>query len=285
MSTIVIHYGILEEQCHKLRQLSYAALAKNLQEASFFAISNPQVSLQKSLLVVEEILYEVYQLEMHTTPKLKNVRMLLNNRSFTAHIHPRRISLLMNLVYKMTSHTSNELVEAKAAKIVLDYTSDIVEWFIKRYDRSFNSNVAEEKDLMLDNTLYQRDHSPDAYKHAAEWFEIAAQNGDASAQYNLGALYNQGRGVKKDYALAKMWYERAAAQNDPNAHYSLGVLFHLGQGIEQNYTEAAHHYQIAADLGNADAQYNLGVLYNQGLGMSQNCHALQHWPRNTYGSP
>ncbi|XRD25273.1 hypothetical protein AABM34_00760 [Lysinibacillus fusiformis] len=116
MSTIVVHYEILEEQCHKLRQFSFATLAKNLQEASFFAISNPLVSLQKSLLVLEEILFEVYQLEMHTTPKLKNVRMLLNNRSFTAQIHPRRIFLLMNLVYKMTSHTSNELVEAKASQ-------------------------------------------------------------------------------------------------------------------------------------------------------------------------
>ncbi|WP_396631480.1 tetratricopeptide repeat protein, partial [Lysinibacillus sp. D4A3_S15] len=73
---------------------------------------------------------------------------------------------------------------------------------------------------MSENNLYQQDHSTDAYKHAADWFEIAAGNGDASAQYNLGARYNHGQGVKKDYTLAKMWYERAAAQNDPNAHYS-----------------------------------------------------------------
>jgi len=136
---IVMHYEILEEQCQKLTQLSFTKLAKNLQDASLLAISNPATSLQKSLFVLEEILYEIYRLEMHTEPKTKNIRTLLNNRSFVAQIHPRRIYLLMNLVHKMTSHNSNDIVEAKAAKIVLDYLSDIVEWFMKRYDRSFKS--------------------------------------------------------------------------------------------------------------------------------------------------
>ena len=53
------------------------------------------------------------------------------------------------------------------------------------------------------NTLLQDDQSTEAYKTAADWFELAAKQGNASAQYNLGALYNQGRGVKKDYVVAK----------------------------------------------------------------------------------
>lgn len=255
-----MHYENLEEQCQKLRQLSFTILAKNLQDASLLAISTPAESLQKSLLVLEEILYEIYRLEMHTEPKLKNVRMLLNNRSFVAQIHPRRIYLLMNLIHKMTSHTGNDIVEAKAAKIVLDYLSDIVEWFMKRYDRSFKSNRLSshvtELASIFDKNILQHEQSREAYEHAVKWFEVAAQNGDASAQYNLGALYNHGRGVERDYRLAKIWYERAAAQNDANAHYSLGVLYHLGQGVIQDYLEAARHYQIAADLENADAQYN-----------------------------
>lgn len=112
---------------------------------------------------------------MHTKPKLKNVQTMLNNRSFITQIHPRRIYLLMNLVYKMTNSNSNELVEAKATKIVLDYNSDIVEWFIKRYDRKFQSTrqtaLAKEAVALFNDTL-QQEESIEAYQHAASWFEV-----------------------------------------------------------------------------------------------------------------
>jgi len=138
---IVVQYEIVQDQCKKLKALCLVKLANNLQDASSLAIAKPALSLQKSLLVLEEVLYELYKLEMHTEPKLKNRRSLLNNRSFVAKIHPRRIYLLMNLVSKMTSSNRSEVVEAKAAKIVLDYISDIVEWFIERYDRTFKEKL------------------------------------------------------------------------------------------------------------------------------------------------
>jgi hypothetical protein len=39
-----------------------------------------------------------------------------------------------------------------------------------------------------------------------------AEQGDAMAQYLLGAMYYKGDGVKQDFAKAKFWYEKAAAQ-------------------------------------------------------------------------
>ena len=44
-----------------------------------------------------------------------------------------------------------------------------------------------------------------------EWRKYAAQ-GNASAQFNLGVIYDQGRGVPQDYAEAIKWYRLAAAQ-------------------------------------------------------------------------
>ena len=240
--TIVRQEEILQDQCKKVRALSFLNLAENLQGADAFAISKPALSLHKSLLVLEEILYEIYKLEMHAEPRLKSIHSLLNHRNFVAKIHPRRIYLLMNLVNKMASSQSNEIVEAKAAKIVLDYISDIVEWFIKRYDRSFKAKLPSKGSSFEDlasivnaNMLHQDQQSAEAYKNSAGWFEMAAKQGNPSAQYNLGVLYNHGRGVKKDYTLARKWYERAAAQKDANALYSLGVLYHLGQGVSQDY--------------------------------------------------
>ena len=40
----------------------------------------------------------------------------------------------------------------------------------------------------------------------------AAAQGDAAAQFNLGNMYKDGRGVRQDDAEAVRWYRQAAAQ-------------------------------------------------------------------------
>lgn len=47
---------------------------------------------------------------------------------------------------------------------------------------------------------------------AALWFEDAASSGLDEAQYELGRLYVQGRGVPRDLSRALVWLEEAAAQ-------------------------------------------------------------------------
>jgi len=49
-----------------------------------------------------------------------------------------------------------------------------------------------------------------------EWRPLADQ-GDADAQFNLGVMYQEGRGVLQDYVQAHMWASLAAAQNQENA--------------------------------------------------------------------
>jgi uncharacterized protein len=44
------------------------------------------------------------------------------------------------------------------------------------------------------------------------WFHKAADHGDASAQYNLGVMYRDGRGVPRDCAQAVAWFRKAAVQ-------------------------------------------------------------------------
>jgi len=50
------------------------------------------------------------------------------------------------------------------------------------------------------------------YSEAASWYRKAADKGNAAAQYNLGILYADGRGVLKDAAQASAWFSKAAAQ-------------------------------------------------------------------------
>ena len=52
---------------------------------------------------------------------------------------------------------------------------------------------------------------------AVRWYRLAAEQGDATAQNNLGVAYNNGEGVPQDYVLAHMWLNVAAATGHENA--------------------------------------------------------------------
>jgi TPR repeat protein len=55
------------------------------------------------------------------------------------------------------------------------------------------------------------------YDEAAKWYRLAADQGHAEAQNNLGSLYANGRGVPRDDVAAYMWFALAAAQDNPAA--------------------------------------------------------------------
>ncbi len=43
---------------------------------------------------------------------------------------------------------------------------------------------------------------------AAKWFGLAAERGQVNAQFNLGLIFEDGRGVPKNDAVAAKWYLR-----------------------------------------------------------------------------
>jgi len=59
---------------------------------------------------------------------------------------------------------------------------------------------------------------PQDYKVAVKWYRLAAKQGDADAQYNLGVMYGNGTGVIQDNVYAHMWWNIAASSgNSKNA--------------------------------------------------------------------
>jgi TPR repeat protein len=116
-----------------------------------------------------------------------------------------------------------------------------------------------------------------SYAVAADWYLKSAGKGEASAENNLGVLYEHGRGVRQDYAQAVSWYLKAAAQSDTSAEINLGLLYARGQGVAQSYVEAASWFGKAASQGNATGEYNLGVLYDQGRGVKQSDTEAAKW--------
>ncbi len=95
---------------------------------------------------------------------------------------------------------------------------------------------------------------------ALQAWRPAADQGDMLAQFNLGALYEHGRGVKKDLSEAAKWYRKAAEQGNGLAQYYLGAFYAKGEGVETNITEATTWYRKAAAQGVPQAQESLKKL-------------------------
>ena len=76
-----------------------------------------------------------------------------------------------------------------------------------------------------------------------------AEQGDASAQYNLGVMYERGRGVPENYTEAVKWYRLAAEQGVAFAQSNLGSMYRTGDGVPENDVEAVRWYRLAAEQG------------------------------------
>lgn len=117
------------------------------------------------------------------------------------------------------------------------------------------------------------------YAKARKLWVPLAKHGNVKAEYNLGLLYHQGLGVRKNDHFAVKWWRKAAAQGDAMAQTNLGNMYNFGLGVPLNYKEAAKWYQYAANKGNETAQYNIGFMYLKGNGKPRNYHKAMYWFR------
>jgi TPR repeat protein len=133
------------------------------------------------------------------------------------------------------------------------------------------SNVADNRGIPQNNA------------ESIKWYRLSAEQGDASAQYNLGVIYDTGDGVPENDAEAVKWFRLAAEQGLLEAQYYLGVMYANGEGVPQNEAEAVRWFRLAAEQGDADAQYNLAVMYANGEGVHQNDAEALKWYRMAAG--
>jgi len=149
------------------------------------------------------------------------------------------------------------------------------------------------------------------FAEAAASFSRAAEQGHAESQYILSTMYEVGKGVPQDDALAARWERSAAEQGHVYAQanlsfrcasagdlagafewcqraadgelawaqYNLGLMYQKGEGVARSDAEAAHWYRLAAAQGFADAQLRLADLYYLGQGIQQSYMQAALWYR------
>jgi len=152
------------------------------------------------------------------------------------------------------------------------------------------------------------------HEKAFELYLLAAERGDAEAQFIAGAMYSVGLGVDKsiaksfpllhnaalqgkstaesEMAIAQAyllgqgvpqdidqaidWYSRAA-ENNPEAQNELGFIYSSGRYIAADYQKAVEYFTKAAFANHPVAQYNLGITYYTGKGQDYDLKKSYAW--------
>lgn len=91
------------------------------------------------------------------------------------------------------------------------------------------------------------------YATAIRIWKPLADLGNIDAQYNLGAMYGNGLGVRQDHEEAARLFHLAADQGDASAQFNLGVRYDNGLGVPQDDKAAASLFRLAAAQGDARA--------------------------------
>ena len=120
---------------------------------------------------------------------------------------------------------------------------------------------------------------PHDYGQALDWLRKAADQGFAEAQFETGVMYAHGEGVPQDYAQALVWFRRAADQGFAAAQGAIGEMYQRGEGVPQDYGQALDWLRKAADQGSAGAQTKLGFMFQNGHGVQQDYGKALDWYR------
>ena len=132
-----------------------------------------------------------------------------------------------------------------------------------------------------------------------------ANQGNSNAQFDIGSMYQNGRGVSPDRTKAIDWYQKAAAQQNekaisrlkllqaneerfkkesasasngnPESQYKLGNMYTEGVGTNIDLARAAEFYEQSASQGYVKAEYKLGLIYYEGTGVKASNKAAYKW--------
>lgn len=95
-----------------------------------------------------------------------------------------------------------------------------------------------------------------------------ANQGDATAQFAMGARYATGEDVPQDYGEAVHWFLKAAEQGQVGAQATLGAYYWAGRGVPADLTQA-YFWSFLAEAGGDEASRSRVALLTSRLSRGQ----------------
>jgi enhanced entry protein EnhC len=152
-------------------------------------------------------------------------------------------------------------------------------------------DYAKAKYLMKNATAYYApaavglgfiyDTVDDNYQQALTAYQLAANQQDPIGQYNLGLMYELGKGVPVDYNKAQALYEQSATKHHTKAMVQLAGIYFNGLAGSRDEEKAMELYKKAAQKGDREALYQLGLMSETGVGTDLNINkAIDYYQRS-----
>jgi len=104
-----------------------------------------------------------------------------------------------------------------------------------------------------------------------------AQKGNAEAQFQVGEMYEAGRGVEKNMEVAMKWINKAAVKGNKAASYKLLYYDLKKNSIDKVNKSRLDQLKKAANAGDGYAQYYLGLMYSRGVGLNRSNNRALDW--------
>jgi TPR repeat protein len=108
-------------------------------------------------------------------------------------------------------------------------------------------------------------YSEQFYEDLVEWYTKGALEEIMQAQFNLGLMYDRGRGVPQSDEKAMYWYTKSANKGDVWAQDGLAYLYEK----QNNYEEAIKYYRMASSQNHGFSFCSLGYFYQNGFGVKK----------------
>ena len=108
-------------------------------------------------------------------------------------------------------------------------------------------------------------------------WQQAAEQGNATAQYNLASLLVATARTAADMVVAADWLRRSAEQGDPDAQYFLGNLYYNGEGVPRQQQESIRLWRQAAAQGHVESEFSLAKAYLAGAAVPVDVAEAEKW--------
>ncbi len=137
----------------------------------------------------------------------------------------------------------------------------------------------ENKDLTQDSEYARgiKAFAEGDFEKAANLWLADAYLGSADAQFNIGVLYVEGKGLRYDRAEAIFWFTKAAKQDHQEAQYNLGHLLLEEQEDVSKIKQGIEWWRQSAESGFPIAQYNYGRALFYGIGTEEDRPSSKLW--------
>jgi len=116
-----------------------------------------------------------------------------------------------------------------------------------------------------------------SFHEAIEWYKIAAKEGSVPALKKLGFMLQNGKGENQDFAKAFDYFEMAAQKGDAESCRIAGLCLLNGQGRPRDPVRAIPLLQQAAEKQDMIAMESLGDCYLEGKGVPKHFVMASGW--------